>query len=196
MLALLDLSAAFDTLDHAILLKMLELTFEISGTVLDWFASYLRSREQSVIIEGAMSPPSPLRYGVPQGSVLGPVLFALYSQPLSDVIVSHHCDYHKYADDTELSDSAQPSQLISAQTNIQTCIEDTLSWMKSNKLKLNTDKTEVMPVGSASRLGLVRVQTLAETSFLLSCRLNTWVCRLIRHSQCNRISTTFAVHHF
>ena len=59
VLALLDLSAAFDTLDHAILLKRLELTYGISGTVLDWFASYLCSREQSVIIDGARSPPSP-----------------------------------------------------------------------------------------------------------------------------------------
>ena len=78
MLALLDLSAAVDTLDHAILLRRLGLTFGIYGTALDWFASYLIcSREQSVVIEGAMSPPSTLRYGVPQGSVLGPFLFTL-----------------------------------------------------------------------------------------------------------------------
>ena len=99
-----------------------------------------------------MSASRPLVYGVPQGSVLGPVLFTLYSQPLSDVIFVHNCDYHKYADDTELSKSAPPDQFLSVQSCIQTCIDDVLLWMNSNKLKLNTDKTEVMPVGSASCL--------------------------------------------
>ena len=62
----------------------------------------------------------------------------------------HNCDYHKYADDTELSKSAPPDPFFSVQSCIQTCIDDVLLWMNSNKLKLNTDKTEVMPVGSAS----------------------------------------------
>ena len=84
--------------------------------------------------------------------MLGPVLFTLYSQPLSDVISVHNCDYHKYADDTELSKSAPADQFLSVQSCIQTCIDDVLLWMNSNKLKLNTDKTEVMPAGSASCL--------------------------------------------
>ena len=84
--------------------------------------------------------------------MLGPVLFTLYSQPLSDVISLHNCNHHRYADNTELSKSAPPDQFLSVQSCIQTCIDDVLLWMNSNKLKLNTDKTEVMPVGSASRL--------------------------------------------
>ena len=102
-----------------------------------------------------MSASRPLVYGVPQSSVLEPVLFTLYSQPLSDVISDHDCDYHKYADDTELSKGASPDQIDSVQSCVQTCIGDVLIWMNSNKLKLNTDKTEVMPVGSASRVALV-----------------------------------------
>ena len=89
---------------------------------------------------------------------LGPVLFTLYSQPLSDVISVHNCDYHKYADDTELSKSAPPDQFLSVQSSIQTCIDDVLLWMNSNKLKLNTDKTEVIPVGSASCLESVDIE--------------------------------------
>ena len=68
------------------------------------------------------------------------------------MISVHNCDYHKYADDTELSKIAPPDQFLSVQSCIQTCIDDVLLWMNSNKLKLNTDKTEVMPVGSASCL--------------------------------------------
>ena len=94
-------------------------------------------------------------YDVPQGSVSGPVSFTLYSQPLSDVISVHDCDYHKYADDTELSKGASSDQFNSVQSCIQTCIGDVLIWMNSNKLKLNADKTEVIPVGSASHVALV-----------------------------------------
>ena len=83
------------------------------------------------------------------------LLFTLYSQPLLDVISANGYDFHKYADDTELSQSAPPDEFFSVQTGIQTCIGDVLSWMNSNKLMLNADKTEIMAVGTSSRLSRV-----------------------------------------
>ena len=156
VLALLDLSGAFDKLDHPILLQRLETTIGISGTVLHWFASYLEGREQSVKVDNVLSSPSPLQFGVPHGSVLGPTLFTLYSQPLSDLICRHECDYHEYAhDDTQLSKGVPPDQFQSLLCDIQTCIESLVDWMYSNELKLNAEKTEVLPVASTSRLSSI-----------------------------------------
>lgn len=152
LVALLDLSAAFDTLDHSVMLQRLNLSFGFRGYVLKWFESYVSDRFQRVLVGDAMSEPSPLLFGVPQGSVLGPVLFSLYSQPLSDVLSTHGCQYHKYADDTELSSSAPPNNFSNTTLTIQSCVHEVSKWMHSNKLKINAEKTEVMSVGSKSRL--------------------------------------------
>ena len=97
IVAFLDLSAAFDTLDHQILLKRLSITYGIHAKAFQWFSSYLSDRRQSVTIGSIFSKPVPLQSGVPQGSVLGPILFTLYTQPLSNTIQKHQFDYHRYA---------------------------------------------------------------------------------------------------
>ena len=81
------------------------MSFGIKGNVLAWFTSYVSGHFQSITISGNMSNPRPLLYGVPQDSVLGPVLFTLYSQPLSVVISKYDCSFHKHADDTQISQS-------------------------------------------------------------------------------------------
>ena len=102
ILLLLDLSAAFDTVAHEILLNRLNSKFGISGTALNWFQSYLTGRTQSVVINGNNSQPRNLSCGVPQGSVLEPILYLLYTAPLADLFRHHNLQFHVYADDTQL----------------------------------------------------------------------------------------------
>ncbi len=102
LLVLLDLSAAFDTIDHAILLKRMAKRCGFKGTVLNWIKSYLSDGKQKVVIDGEESDTKNIKYGVPQGSVLGPILFTIYMQPLGDLIRKQDLKYHIYADDTQL----------------------------------------------------------------------------------------------
>lgn len=105
VLVLLDLSSAFDAVDHHILIKRLRDWVSISGIALDWFASYLADRSFTVSIGDFVSDSSPLSCGVPQGSVEGPLLFSLYLLPLGQIINSFNITYHLYADDIQLHHS-------------------------------------------------------------------------------------------
>jgi len=151
ILVLLDLSAAFDTLDHEILIKRLETTFGITGNALSWFVSYLSDRFQSVTIDGRVSSPQRLVYGVPQGSVLGPKLYSAYVKPLGEGLQQSGVPSHFYADDTQLHRVFNPS-VPGAQGLAVSVLEDVIckikSWMASNRLKLNAEKTEVMLLNS------------------------------------------------
>ncbi|XP_056868095.1 uncharacterized protein LOC130513405 isoform X2 [Takifugu flavidus] len=146
MLVLLDLSAAFDTVDHSILLQRLEHVIGIKGTALDWFRSYLSARYQFAHVHGVPSSYSRVSHGVPQGSGLGPILFTLYMLPLGNIIQQHGINVHCYADDTQLYLSMKPEETEKL-VKLQTCLKDIKSWMSSNVLLLNPGKTEVMVFG-------------------------------------------------
>ena len=101
-LTLLELSVTFDTIDHATLTDRLSDWYCISGQAQIWFSSYLQNRHQSVKIKDTFSDKVTHSYGVPQGYVLGPVLFTLYTTPLSAIISSFDINHHLYADDTKI----------------------------------------------------------------------------------------------
>ena len=144
ILTMLDLSAAFDTIDHTTLIHRLNTLYGISGPALDWFRSYLSGRTQSVIVDSRISAPAPLSFGIPQGSVLGPILFILYTKPLAALIQSHSISDQSFADDSQLYTSCAKSDTDAAIQSIQECISDVKLWMTQNKLKLNDEKTEAL----------------------------------------------------
>ena len=147
ILVLLDLSAAFDTIDHSILINRLNTCVGISGKALEWFMSYLSNRSFSVSMGNYVSSSTPLLYGVPQGSILGPILFSLYMLPLGQIISRFGCmSYHCYADDTQLYFSLRPDDFSNLNT-LHSCLAAIKDWMSLNFLQLNSDKTELLIFG-------------------------------------------------
>ena len=143
VLLLLDLSAVFDTISQQILLSRLETVFGICSTALQWFRSYLLDRNQCAVVNNSASS-SLVIFGVPQGSVLGPVLFVLYTTPLSDIIANHSVNHQLFADATQLQKSTPPNDVQSLTHDLQSCTDGIKAWMCNNQLKLNEVKTEAI----------------------------------------------------
>ncbi len=151
LLLLLDLSAAFDTIDHSILLNRLSQRCGITGTCLKWFTSYLSNREQLVKINDTTSESINVKFGVPQGSVLGPILFTIYTAPLGEIIEQCGLNRQTYADDTGIYLSISPTDTESQNatlSKINMCIDKIKEFMILNKLKINDDKTIFMTLGT------------------------------------------------
>ena len=161
-LVLLDLSPTFDMVDHKILLNRLESLFGIKGMALRWIESYHTNQSQRVVIgdtntTGAKSESISLKFGVPQGSVLGPIVFTLY-MCLLDQMCAKQVQYHLYADDQQIYLSFKPglAGVQSAQDDcichMERCIEEIRNWVARNMLKLNDEKTEFIIFGTHQQL--------------------------------------------
>ena len=148
VLALLDFSSAFDTIDHPILVHRLHTDLGFTDTVLQWFSSYLTDRTHYVSLSNHCSAFAPVHSCVPQGSVLGPMLFNMYIKPLSAIIDSHSIIHHSFSDDLQLQMSAPPDRISGLLYSMQSCISDVKAWASANMLRLNDNKTELMLVTS------------------------------------------------
>ncbi len=145
VLILLDLSAAFDNIDHDILLHRLEHHYGIAGGALATIKSYLSNRTQSVVVDGVCSTKKLLRFGMPQGSGLGPRKYCLYSKAVGTIIKLHGMLYHCYADDNQLYLVISPNFDINQTVDsLQNCVSNINKWMTLNLLKLNEEKTELI----------------------------------------------------
>ena len=143
---MLDLSAAFDTVDHEILLRRLSCILDISGSALQWFRSYLTDRKQKVVVIDAFSKSPSLTCGVQHGSVLGPILFTIYMIPLGEIIRSHGVQYHMYADDCQLYITCDSLDLNDSISKMESLISDIRVGYSRNMLKLNDSKTEMLVI--------------------------------------------------
>ncbi len=150
LLILLDLSAAFDTVDHAILLSRLT-NMGVTGRALSWFRSYLTGRTQTVQIHGFKSKAHNLSCGVPQGSVMGPILFLAYLTPLGNIMHQSGHSFMLYADDNQIYIVFRREALTETKISSEQCVADVKSWLVDNKLKFNDDKTEVLLIQSKYR---------------------------------------------
>ena len=163
LLVLLDLSSAFDTVEHEILLERLRSTIGLRGKVLSWFESYLKGRSQQVSINRTLSKPFDLKCGVTQGSCLGPLLFTIYVSKLFQILKHHLSSVHTYADDTQLYLSFKPSDSsseVEAVSAMQKCICDVRAWMREDQLMLNDDKTEFLIIGTRQQLSKVSIESI------------------------------------
>ena len=146
--------------DHDILLQRLESSFGITDTARDWFRSYLSGRRQFVRCGGIRSSAVPLICGVPQGSVLGPILFILYVADLATLVESHGLTPHQYADDTQIYGSCSPSHVDDLSSTLSGCVNDVADWMQSNRLQLNGGKTELLWCTTSRRQNRLPTATL------------------------------------
>jgi len=146
------LTAAFDTVDHGILLHRLDSSYQIVGSVQQWFQSYLSNRLQHVRVGSSSLSPGSMVCGVPQGSALGNILFLLYCGDLQLIIESHGLCLHLYADDSQIYYSCRPSVYLELQSRISTYIEHVAEWMRKNRLQLNAVKTEILWLVTSRRL--------------------------------------------
>ena len=160
LLGLLDMSAAFDTVDHHILLDRLEVSYGLKGHVLSWLRSFLSNRTQQVLMNGSSSLVTRIKSGVPQGSILGPLLFLLYTADIPCLATKHGINIHCYADDGQLYLYSRADMADNVVKKVVGCISEIDAWMSSNRLKLNADKTQFTWLGTRQQLDKINIPSI------------------------------------
>uniref|UniRef100_A0A803TWG8 Reverse transcriptase domain-containing protein n=1 Tax=Anolis carolinensis TaxID=28377 RepID=A0A803TWG8_ANOCA len=150
LLVLLDLTAAFDTVDYNLMIHRLAMS-GVRGQALNWFNSFLRNRSQCVEYMDQVSDRSPLLCGVPQGAILSPLLFNIYVRPLASLVRSFGLDCYQYADNTQLLLCLEPGA-TSIPDNFTLCLEALSNWLRASRLKVNPAKTEILWHGRSTGL--------------------------------------------
>ena len=144
ILVLLDLSSAFDTVDHTLLLQRLNSDFRICDKVLKWFNSYLRNRTFSICIIRKLSKTNKMHFGIPQRSLLGPLLYILYTKEIESIVLKHGLSVHLYADDIQIYNSFHSDRAVEVRKQVECCLHEIKLWMSDNFLKLNEEKTQLL----------------------------------------------------
>ena len=159
----IDLSAAFDTVDHQVLLNVLENKFGIKDQALIWFQSYLQPRSFKVCVNNNYSIPRDISFSVPQGSINGASLYSIYASTIKDVIPDN-TDIHGYADDHCIKKSYKATEILTAEretiASLQLTLTEIKNWMDMNRLKMNDTKTEFITFGSSKHLQKVAVNEI------------------------------------
>ena len=171
-LLLLDMSAAFDTVDHTLLLQQLKDAYGFTGVVLQWFESYLSSRTCSVNINDTFSNMVCLLFGVPQGSIVGPILFILYTKHIQHIAHKYGLSIQLYADDTQLYIAFESTNALNAvlcKENIEGCLKEIKVWMCAKYLKLNEGKTKLLflckPISARSKHAVEDINKFSLVTF-------------------------------
>ena len=161
LLALLDVSAAFDTVDHSILLDRLSILFRLTGSAFDWMRSFIVGRTQTVHYCGSVSRCAVVRSGVAQGSVLSPLLHVLYTANIQRLVVSLGFGVHLYADNTQFHGSCKLADAADLAARAMDVTNAVKIWISSNRLRLNADKTQFIWLGTSHFLGKRDMQAVS-----------------------------------
>src|SRR6218665_3391303 len=153
---------AFDTVDHEILLQRLHLSFGVSGTLLSWLTSFLSERSMCAVHGLSRSSWVPAAYGLPQGSVLGPLLYIIYTSDIASLLAPQAMLGQLYADDVQAYQHCPASDALVTVSAMSRTMEALGSWMSSNRLRLNPHKTQFIWLGT--RQQLAKLDMVALTS--------------------------------
>ena len=160
-LVLLDLSAAFDTIDHKILLSRLSSFYGLSNMALNLIASYLLDRTQSVSIQSHSTPPSNIFTDIP-------LLFSLYTSPIIQIFTKASISYHLYADDTQIYISFSPNQSYDSLSLLSSTLDEVYAWLTSNRLSVNPSKTEFLIIGNPQQRNKIQSSSIVFCGNIIS----------------------------